>query len=566
MVMIKACCVFMFLLLPLHLFALGEIVVTAEVEGKAQAGQPIQGTLTITHEREHKIDEDSFILEGKPLKAELLKVVQMSPASPLVISIYQFTLEPQPAGLQALPEISVKVGSNTYRSITSTYQVEQAESLKVGDATSSLVLMLENIVDKTASLYPGQRLTVGYRFIFNYSVDLTREELPLLEGAGFRKIGGKESASDLKGAINKVEVTQVLEAVEAGVFPFGPGRIAGKSYKPDRFGGKIYAKSELTAATEPVTITVEPFPERDKPPSFNGAIGEALTFETRLLSSNVLAVGDKLEMLITIKGIGELATLPMPEVCCQPGYSGFFKLGDLPPEEDTFGASKTFKVEMRPLTEKIKAIPSLEFSYFNPVNEKYTALKSRPIPLTVVPLQAPPASPGQLPAAAMPLRAPENDAPAALQLIEIEGNFTLTEEDLTDKLFGTWWVLLMVPLGVAALWLQFRLRQHLEQSKKVERPKESEELFRDALRQEAGSSLFFQLMNQAFISRLYERGEIADFNPSIDHLPETGAAGDVRAFLKEIESRRFSRKEGAFGPEFIVRAKTLFNELKKERA
>jgi len=343
-----------------------DVVVSAEIESKGVVGMPIKGSVTVTHDKEKKVDINSFRLGDDPLDVEFVKEVQISPGSPIVVSIYHFTLEPKTEGLHQLREISVSVGGEVYRSFSLTYEVESGVPAPTPRRTDKeIILNLENLIEGETVLYPGQRLKVGYRFSFNYGIDLTSESIPLLEAEGFTKVGGKDKKEYTKGGLNYLDVYQVIESVEPGEYTFPAGSIKGRAYIVDRLGQKTYAKSESYSETKPLTITVLPFPKEGQPPSFNGAIGESLNFSFTLLSSNEVTVGDKMELLIKISGIGELANMPMPEVCCQPGFSGFFRLSDLPPIEDLQGATKTFKVEMRPLNANIKQIPTLEFSYFN---------------------------------------------------------------------------------------------------------------------------------------------------------------------------------------------------------
>lgn len=99
------------------------VIVTSEADQYAVAGEPIQGTVTITREKSKKIDPNSFKLDGKPLGVEFAKDVTFGESSNLVLSIYHFTIPPQKKGLQTLPPVSVKVDGREYSSNESTYQV-----------------------------------------------------------------------------------------------------------------------------------------------------------------------------------------------------------------------------------------------------------------------------------------------------------------------------------------------------------------------------------------------------------------------------------------------------------
>src|ERR1700683_1728533 len=86
--------------LPFLLFALEETQVSAEIEGnEGIENQPLKGTITITHNQNDKVVLNSYVLEKKPLKLELVKEVQIIPNNPLTLSIYSFQIPGKPAGL-----------------------------------------------------------------------------------------------------------------------------------------------------------------------------------------------------------------------------------------------------------------------------------------------------------------------------------------------------------------------------------------------------------------------------------------------------------------------------------
>ncbi len=248
-----------------------------------------------------------------------------------------------------------------------------------------VIFRLETFVDANPTIYPSETIRIGYRYIFNRNFSLTKEEIPLLEANGFHKIGEKVFQDSVTGTITTVEISQVAETVAPGTYTFGPSEISGKSYTENAVGTREYSKEEYSAKASGVTIVVHPFPEKNKPASFNGAVGQ-FTMDVVLLTPAEMAVGDKILLQIKIVGPGEINYIPFPEICCQPGFSGFFKMSDLPPTEKIGDKSKVFVLEMRPQSESINEIPPIEFSFFNPINETYVTITSDPIPVKVHPL------------------------------------------------------------------------------------------------------------------------------------------------------------------------------------
>ncbi len=564
------CCLFPFIAFS------QDVTVTAQIEGENIADKPLQGTITITHRKEDKIDPKSFVFEGKPLNPSFQKDVVLSPNSPLIISIYQFQIPGEKKGAHFLPEIKVKVGSQVYASTSTTYEVEGSSVINVNNVNNAsnvnnvsnpnppseslgkVVLGLEPFIDGNNTIYPHQRIKVGYRYIYNYNFTLTKEEIPLLVADGFRKIGDKDFKETTRDGITTLEVSLVIEALKPGVYSFGPSVIQGKAYIEDESGRKQYSQSEYSAQAPVVTIKVDPFPERNKPASFQGAIGD-FTMDLTLLSPAEVTVGDKMQLQITISGTGEIENVPMPEVCCQPGFSGFFKLSDLPPTEKVEDSKKMFVVELRPLSDSIHEIPPLEFSFFNPATITYSTVKSKPIPIKVIPLKGePPAEEPQSPPAAK-----AEQAPAKPGAIEVEGNYQLTSTDLSNMSFGTWWVLLVLPFGALILFLQLNFKKQLEIQKTIVKTKDSRQLFDEALQANRGSPEFFNGLLNAFILRLYERGDIDRRMINPDELPKEGLPGEVRAFLAEIEEIRFAGKTGQPMDDIVKKARLLFSKLEE---
>jgi hypothetical protein len=534
--------------------------ITAEIEmGDHIEFQPLKGLITITHNKSDKIDTASFRLQDKPLEVELVQEVNFAANSPLLVTFYRFTLPGQTRGLHELPPISVKIGKDVVTSIPSTYTVGVLAS---GGPSNGVVLRFDNMLEGNRSLYPGQRIKLGYRYTFSGSIELNEETLPLLEATGLLKIGAKSIKDYVQGQLNIREVTQEYEAKEPGEYNFGPSSIQGNAYTQGLYGRRQYLQPPVQAGTPAVTISVKPFPDQGKPPSFNGAVGPFDHFTVKLLSASKITIGDKIVLSVEIGGKGQLADVPMPELCCQPGFSGLFKLSDLPPTEQAKGPNiKQFVVEMRPLSASIKELPPVEFSYFDPDTKSYQILHSQAIPLTIAALPPPAATPTAKPAEKVDTTASHGDVAHNLSPIEIESLEKLTSADLSNRLFGTWDIFWSLPIGLVGLLLQFNYYKVLQRERAAPRSVEAEALLEGAKQATKGSAEFFRLLSQALILRLKEQGHITTLYDNASQLPAEGAAGRVRDFLLQIDEMRFTGREQELGKSLLQQATTLFKEL-----
>jgi len=584
--MVKICYTYLlFILMPIMAWGIDDNVkITTEMDVyDLMENKPLKGTVSVTHNDTNPVDVGSFKLGGEPLKVEFLRNVKFSANSPLIISMYHFEAPAKKAGLYMLPEVSAKVGSTVYKSFQVSYHVQAmkmapsvpapatapatapapeapaaAPAVAQQQPAGASTLRLEAVILGPTTLYIGQRTKVAYRFLYTGEIELSKEVLPLLDAEGLKKVGDKQNRDYQEGNLAIREFSQEVEAVKAGTFSYGPSIIEGRAYK-EISGKRVYDEKPLTSQAESVTITVLDVPGGGKPASFNGAIGE-FTFTGRLTSNSQVTVGDKIQLHIEISGDpASISAVSLPELCCQPGFSGRFRPSDFPPVTSVQGNTKSFLVELRPLSTNIQEIPSIEFSSFDPATKKYVTIHSDSIPLKVVAEQTIP-SQNQAPT-------PETDAAATgaptgtPKPIEIFGNYDLTSSDLSDLTGGNWWILLLIPVGGVLLSAQSKVREDWLKNRDKVNVKLAQERFDEAMKEPVGSVEFYRKIKQAFLKRLVERHAIPSANVEAENLPADGVAGEVRALLLKLEENRFAG-DGKVDPQTSSEVRQLFDKLK----
>lgn len=550
-----------------------DVKVTAEMDSdSAFENKPIPGTIMVTHDINEKVDLSSFVLDkSTPLKVEYIKDVVLAPGNPLVISLYHFTLEPRDKGLYVLPHIQVRVGGKVYQSFLSSFEVHggtptstpiqptpqapPARPVRPAPpqpaAPVKPLLKLEAYVQGKSTLFPGERTLLVYRYTFNTDVDLKKEELPMLDAKGLRKVGSKQIKDHNEGDLSIREIMQEVEGVNPGEFTFGPSSIEGfATILPG-------AKQLLSANAPPVVIRVNALPAETKPPSFNGMIGD-FTFKVTMLTPNAVQVGDKIKLTVEVNGKGDISTVKLPELCCQPGLEGLFSQSDLVDAGQIQGDKVFFNVEMRPLSPLIHEFPSFEYSMFNPETKKYIVRKTTPIPLTVKNIEK----------AAVQKTEPEKpsqdewkEAQAVQpQPIEIQGNEYLTQTNLENKFLGTWWSLLLIPLGIGLLLFQANFKKYLEQLKATPQIRTSASILEEAQKQNLPDRCF-ALLTQALLLRLVETGKIASADIVPEDLPKEGIVGQVREFILKIEKDRFAGGQAGTVEEYLTKGNELYSKI-----
>lgn len=531
----------------------------------AYAQFPLDGTITITHNKEEKVDPSSFEMEGKPLDVSYSRDVLISAASDSLLAIYHFQLPPQEHGLYLLPEISVKIDGKRYQSIPSSYEVSQGTppqpsseaAPSSAESTAPLIFRLEAAVKGPATLYPGERTKLFYRISYNRSIDLTKSVLPMIHPAHFLKIGDVQIKDYQEKDVTVQDLTQEVEANEIGNFQFGPSLIEGYTYKM-KGAQKEYDTTLLQAQAPALTVEVKPFPAPDQPPSFTGALG-IIQAEASLESPSKVFVGDTLQLLIKIGGIDNLTDLHLPALQCQPGISGFFQTSDLPPLAEVVGASKLFHVELRPMSSMITQIPSIELSSYDPAAGKYVVRIIPPIPISVEahPVEKTPSS--QEPVIAAIDTDEKWPAPS---LSPMEFNLQPVQlETVKSSWTGSSRIFWLLPLGLLLLLLQAWFRRYLERRPKPKRPA-SEELFQQALKQGfSKGSKGLLVLEQAFWNRLWEKEKLEQGSFQIDKLAGTEQLDAVRSFLLQLQALQYS-SDKEFDPSQLKQtAKKLFNAI-----
>lgn len=142
-------------------------------------------------------------------------------------------------------------------------------------------------------------------------------------------------------------------------------------------GGGFFARRENRLLKPPVlNLSVKPLPEQGKPESFNGAVGSYQM--TATVDKTSVKQNDPVTLKIVIEGQGAIETLNRPKIPETPGFktydgdssSQLFKQGNV------IGGKKNFEVVFIPTKAGAMTIPSIEFSFFNPMTRAYQRLQT----------------------------------------------------------------------------------------------------------------------------------------------------------------------------------------------
>lgn len=540
---------FIFMMLfPLWLMALPNVNVQAELNTYSIApNKPLSGTLMITHPESVEIDLTSATMEGKPLELGLVQKVPLG--DDLFINIYQFTLPPYKPGEYNLPVITIKVGDREYETLPVRFIVPDASEVELIESGEPPYLGLEvEVIKPSEKIYPGQRLSLVYRYVYRGEVQLDKEQLPLLNPEGFTKIGEERVKDYARNGDSIREVTLEVQAQEPGEYQFAESRIEGTGYHSGA------APEKLLATAPALTITVYPFPHAQQPGSFEGAYG-TFEVETALLSSDQVYVGDKLLLAVDIYGSEQsLRNVRLPNLKCQPGFSGLFSFDSVPVSGVLEGDKKRFIIPIRPTNDQVTQIPAVYFSFYDPAVKEYKTVQSNAIDIKVYPVENVAISDVSL----KPIGETEENWKAELAQMEplTENDITLLgPKDLKNLGAGTWAVLWILPLGLFAMVGQYEWKKRLDERKLQPKEVLPEDLFKQAMASQGEEDLFFWLLSRAMIAKLKQQGKISETITAIEDLP----SGPIKEFLIEIDKKRFGEGIHLSPQDVSERARELFH-------
>lgn len=514
--------------------------------------QPLTGTIKIIRLASQKVDTTTFTFKGKPLQVQYVgeERPQWAPATTasesLVVSIYTFSLEPEARGLYVFDKVSVEVGKIRVSSIPFSYEI-------VGTKISEELALQARLLDR-GPIYPGQKVTFEYRIFFRYPIKLTREQLPLLDMEGFRNVGAPEMTDSSSGDYTVQVISQRAIAETVGEVDSGVSLIEGYAYRVDASGNARQISGIFHAEAPAVKVSVFPFPAANRPVSFNGAVG-VFHIQARVLGTTSITVGEKIRLELLVTGSGDLETVQMPDLSLQSLFKRSFLFSDLAPLGQVDGGVKRFVVELRPLTDTIREIPSIEFSSFDPISKTYVVKQSAPIAITVT--------------AALSKKGVEKEKELqksyheaqGLAPIEIQRNVALGETEIEERDLDTIILVWAVVVAIGLLAIQVLLRTLLKEAKAKEG--KSRDLLLEAIKSRTSPDAACRQITQALLLSLYEMGYTKEVMHHPQQLRDNGLEGEIKKLLVSIDQKRFTGLEAQMEiNEIIHEATTLYHRLK----
>ncbi len=374
---------------------------------KVSLGETLQLTLTF---QGGKIDSPPEIphIDG-------LEVRYLGPSTSITIINGQYsshvshiyTVFPQKTGTLQIPAVTVKVNGKAFSSQPIAIEVVNAavDSPGAGDdnnsaaaATSIKDRIFVTLEIPRKQVYLNEKIPLIIRLYIN-GLAVRDVQYPQFQHDGFtvEEFSKPRQYQQVIGGVRYevLEFTTDIYSTRAGELKLGPATLVcnllfknsnrqrfpangfDNFFEDDFFQGVFnnYQKRALSLSSVDLPIHVLTLPEEGRPPDFSGAVG-TFTFDAKA-SPQKVGVADPVTLKMTVSGAGNLETVTMPALKADEN----FKLYD--PQIKEENGNKILEQVVIPKSEKVREIPAIKFSYFDPEKKSYQTIDRGPFPIQV---------------------------------------------------------------------------------------------------------------------------------------------------------------------------------------
>ncbi len=312
---------------------------------------------------------------------------------------YSYTLAPTARGKFTIKQASIVIGGETYKSLAKEVEVTEAvdkpsDQMTADDvADENLHLVAE--ISKTDP-YMNEAITVIYKLYVSPNISVSNYQ-PLdnptynnfwsqdIKVSSLSAQNGTYQGKPYRYVILKRVVLYPQKSGKLDIEPLSlEVTVDVPTGRRDFFGGRIYAQTNKTVSAGNRTINVKPLPLANQPANFNGAVGD---FDFTVTTSKTsLNATESLQATVEVNGKGNLKLFKLPE----PELPSALEVYE---PEFTEGVRTTLSGMQGKVSNQYTIVPAfrgkypiapLNFSFFNPITEKYTTLTSDEIVINVL--------------------------------------------------------------------------------------------------------------------------------------------------------------------------------------
>ena len=523
---------------------------------------------------------DGFRLLGGPSISQQVSIVNMSMSKSVT---YTWELQPLRTGTLTIDSVTVQGGGKTYKTRPLTLEVIQGsvQQGRPGRGRSPFDGFFEDpfqpqarqsapgevrlrVVPDKRTAYAGEQITLTTELLTQVQVrGLSQDKAPGYDGFWVETV---ELPPQPEGRWVEVDGKRFMAYPirKDLLFANAPGT---KTLAPVEFRLQVVAAEgpfgfgsvrELTRASAPVELTIKEWPAAGKPEGFAGAVGQ---FTVDAVTDKVeVREGDALAYRLTIRGTGNLKTLPPPAFPVLPDC----KIYD-PKEEQkiasksgTLSGSRTWEWVVIPGSRQLLKIPAITFAWFDPAKGTYASARTPERSIFVKP-----GEPGGT-AAPMVVAGGEEVKAVGRDLAWISTDERPLEMEHAPLEGRAWFlILLALPfLGNLGLWLALRQRRARAADPartRARRAAAAASARIDEARRAEGVE-FHRLVRSALAGFAGDRAGRAGEGLSLEELDAMLASkgadgplrGRVRAFMEERDRALYAPGGAAAGHEAVL--------------
>ncbi|GBD95330.1 MAG TPA: protein BatD [Nitrospirae bacterium] len=502
--------------------------------------------------------------------------------------IHVYSLIPLKAGKFKIGPFSFEYKGDTYKSNAVTVEVmdrpanagsrAQGRQKTQTDLKDLVFLLME--AGKTTA-YVNEVVPLRIKLYVN-SLQMRDIQYPEFAHDGFSagEFGEPRQYREYKDGINYnvVEFSTRIFGTRPGDFTIGPAKLKGNltvkrqrslfddPFGHDAFSGFLgaYDVSPIEPASGKLRLKILPFPDKEAPDDFKGAVGD-FNFSMDVSPKEVKA-GDPVTLKMIITGEGNFDTVNSPTLKQHEGFKVY------EPQAKQEGSRKVFERILIPLSDDIKEIPGVAFSFFNPTKGEYRTISKKNVAIKVTkPEKQENITIMEAPVSALKRSGRERFGRDIIYIKESPGKFKKRGEYLYNN--TTFLLLQAVPLliFVSVLVMQKRkekLRTDIRYARRLSAPKKAKKGIREA------QQYLNNISTPEFYSSVFKT--IREYLGDRFHLPAAGITADVvddalktkgisedmlnrlRDIFKECDMARYAPSE--FGKKEM---EATFNKLKE---
>ena len=181
------------------------------------------------------------------------------------------------------------------------------------------------------------------------------------------------------------KIDRVMVPLKPGSFDIEPASVnvdEGLRWQRDLFGRRTATQArKLRVDGKQLKFTVLPVPMKGRPTSFAGAVGKGVVLEVSA-DRSVVQVGDPINVTLILKGGAEVENASLPSVAADLPDTDF-RIPDGKIAGEYIGDGKRFELVIRVLNDRVREIPPISYSWFDPNLKEFQTTRSRPIALSV---------------------------------------------------------------------------------------------------------------------------------------------------------------------------------------